>query len=358
MFDRSGNGVIRVLIVDDSAVIREHLQHILVSEPDITIAGYAVNGEEGVELARQTRPDVITMDLNMPCLNGIEATRRIMESTPVPIVVVSSNWSPNEMATMFEAMEAGAVAVIQTPVGVGHARFNESASQFVETIRLMAGVKVMKRKGKRRSGLTGATTLPKIMPKQATSIKLVAIGASLGGPPALHAILTRLEKDFRIPVVICQHIAPGFLQGLVDWLTTTTGFPVHIGTHGESLVAGHAYIAPDAHQMGVAAGHHVALSSSAAEGGLRPSVSYLLRSVGRVYGASAVGVLLTGMGRDGAEELKAMRDSGAVTIAQDQKSSVVHGMPGEAIRLGGATYVLEPEEIAAMLNEFSLAQAG
>ena len=153
MCDRTGDAVIRVLIVDDSAVIREHLQHILDSEPDITVAGFAINGEQAVELARQTRPDVITMDLNMPCLNGIEATRRIMESTPVPIVVVSSNWSPHEMAIMFEAMEAGAVAVLQTPVGAGHPRFNESASQFVETIRLMAAVKVMKRRVKRR-GLT------------------------------------------------------------------------------------------------------------------------------------------------------------------------------------------------------------
>jgi two-component system chemotaxis response regulator CheB len=253
--------VIRVLIVDDSAVIREHLQHILVSEPDISIAGYAVNGEEGVELARQTRPDVITMDLNMPCLDGIEATRRIMENTPVPVVVVSSNWTPYEMSTMFEAMEAGAVAVIQTPVGVGHPRFNESASQFVETIRLMAGVKVMKRRVKRRTGLI-STALPKPLPKQATNVRLVAIGASLGGPPALHTILMGLDKDFRIPVVICQHIAAGFLQGLVDWLTSTTGFPVHIGMHGDPLVAGHAYIAPDAHQMGVAAGHQLALSTS------------------------------------------------------------------------------------------------
>jgi two-component system chemotaxis response regulator CheB len=297
------------------------------------------------------------MDLNMPRLGGIEATRRIMESTPAPIVVVSSNWSPHEMATMFEAMEAGAVAVLQTPVGIGHPRFDESASQFVETIRLMSGVKVTKRRAKRRAGLIGPSTLPKVMPAPSTNIKLVAIGASLGGPPALNTILMRLEKDFRFPVVICQHIAPGFLQGLVDWLTQTTGFPVHIGTHGESLVPGHAYIAPDAHQMGVAAGHHVALSTAGPEAGLRPAVSYLLRSVGRVYGASAVGVLLTGMGRDGAEELKAMRDGGAVTIAQDQKSSVVHGMPGEAIRLGGAMYVLEPEAIAAMLNELSVAQA-
>ena len=349
--------MIRVLIVDDSAVIREHLQHILISESDITVAGFAMDGEQAVELARRMRPDVITMDLNMPRLNGIEATRRIMEDTPAPVVVVSGNWSPDQMATVFEAMEAGAVAVLETPLGRTHPRFEESARQFLETIRLMAGLKVMKRRISRGDVDIRATGIARVVPKQSATVRLVAIGASLGGPPALHAILTSLKKDFRMPVVICQHIAPGFLEGLVEWLTATTGFPVHIATHGESLLAGHAYMAPDAHHMGVAINHQVTLSNSEPEAGIRPAVSYLLRSVARSYGPGAVGVLLTGMGRDGAEELKVMRDRGALTIAQDKKSSVVHGMPGEAIRLGGAMYVLDPAAIAAMLNEISGTQS-
>ena len=348
--------MIRVLIVDDSLVVREHLQRLLTGEPDMMIVGLAKNGEEAVTLARQTTPDVITMDLNMPRMSGIEATRCIMEATPVPIVVVSSNWNPTEMATTFEAMTAGAVAVLEKPLGEGHSGFDESAKQFVATMRTMAGVKVMKRWARHRTVQPSPAAPRKIGHKQARDLSLVAIGASIGGPPALQTILTKLEKSFRLPVVICQHIAPGFLQGLVDWLSGTNGFAVHIAAQGDQLLPGHAYVAPDFFHMGVDGNRRITLSSSDPECGVRPSVSHMLRAVARIYGSAAVGVLLTGMGRDGAQELKLMKDAGAVTIAQDKQSSVVHGMPGEAIGLGAAMYVMEPVAIAEMLN--TLAAAG
>jgi two-component system, chemotaxis family, protein-glutamate methylesterase/glutaminase len=181
-------------------------------------------------------------------------------------------------------------------------------------------------------------------------VQVVAIGASTGGPVVLQTILSGLPKNFAVPVLIVQHMAPGFVQGFADWLAQSSGFPVHIPTAGEYPRPGHAYVAPDGVHMGVGTGGRVILRRDEPEDGLRPAVSHLFRGVAQVFGRQAVGVLLTGMGRDGAEALKLMRERGAVTIAQDKKTSVVHGMPGEAIRLDAAMYVLPSENIAAALT--------
>jgi two-component system chemotaxis response regulator CheB len=179
---------------------------------------------------------------------------------------------------------------------------------------------------------------------------VVAIGSSTGGPPVLQAILSALPRDYAAPVLIVQHMAAGFVGGLVDWLRHSAGLAVDIASHGEPLCPGRAYLAPDGCHMGVEPGGRIGLSRSEPEHRLRPAVSFLFRTVAQVYGARAIGVLLTGMGRDGAPELKLLRDTGGVTIAQDAASSVVHGMPGEAIRLGGAMYALPPVRIAAALR--------
>jgi chemotaxis protein methyltransferase CheR len=189
-------------------------------------------------------------------------------------------------------------------------------------------------------------------------IRLVAVGASTGGPLALQTVLAGLPRDFPVPVVIVQHIAPGFTDGFAEWLTESCGLPIHVANHGERILPGHVYLAPDGAQMRVESEGRLALSSDGPENGLRPSVSFLFRSVARVYGPQAVGVLLTGMGKDGAQELKMMRDAGAVTIAQDKESSVVHGMPGEAIGLEAATYVLPPVRMPAVLASLAARSAG
>ena len=176
----------------------------------------------------------------------------------------------------------------------------------------------------------------------------MAIGASTGGPPALRALLSVLPCEVSVPILIVQHIAAGFLPGMAEWLSTA-GRPVAIAEHGLTPVCGHAYLAPDGFQMGLDQSGAIALSLAPSENGLRPAASYLFRSVAEVHGNRAIGIVLTGMGRDGAEELKLMRDRGAITFAQDQETSVVHGMPGAAIRLEAATYVLSPERIAGML---------
>jgi two-component system, chemotaxis family, protein-glutamate methylesterase/glutaminase len=204
----------------------------------------------------------------------------------------------------------------------------------------------------RAANPSGAGPAPEAAPERrnrTAKVEFIGIGASTGGPPVLQSILAGLPKDFPIPILAVQHIAPGFLPGLVEWLEQTTGLNVHIAGHGDRALPAHVYLAPDGMHMGLSPGASIHLSKSDPESGVRPAISYLFRTLAGVCGMRAAGVLLTGMGRDGAAELKLMRDKGAITIAQDRESSVVHGMPGEAIALGGATHVLPAGRIAAAL---------
>jgi two-component system chemotaxis response regulator CheB len=341
--------MIKVLVVDDSPVVREFLVHILSSDPVITVIGTADDGEEALDIVRRQRPDVITMDIHMPKMNGLDATRLIMETDPTPIVIVSGTEDPTEVATTFNAMDAGALAVLRRPAGIGHPDHEAMAQDMIQTVKLMSEVKVIRRWPRKRP----AAPTPRTgvgLARASARIRVVALGASTGGPPALETILAALSKDFPVPILIVQHMAPGFIKGFARWLATSTGLPVHVATHGESLLPGHVYVAPDDHQMKVEREGKIALTKNDPEHGLRPSISYLFRAVAAVYGADAVVGLLTGMGRDGASELRLLKEHGAVTFAQDRDSSVVHGMPGEAIKLDAAMLVLPLEKIAAVLT--------
>jgi two-component system, chemotaxis family, protein-glutamate methylesterase/glutaminase len=348
--------MVNVLIVEDSPVQQALLGHILSSDPDITVIGTANDGREAVAFVTKQRPDVITMDLNMPNMNGLEATRQIMETTPVPIVIVSANWDPLEVAVTFQAMEAGALAGVEKPRGLGHKDFGSTSQQLRQTVKLMSEVKVVRRWAHLRAKTLVPPTPPAAaitgtVQQPAPDVKLVVIGTSTGGPPVLHTLLANLPKIFPVPIAIVQHIAVGFLGGLVEWLSKSTGVPIHVPTHGDLMLPGHIYLAPEGRHLGIERGPRAAVVEAPPENNLCPAVSFLFRSAAQVLGNQAVGVLLTGMGRDGAAELKLMRDKGAVTIAQDKESSVVHGMPGEAIQLHGATHILPPDRIIEMLQQ-------
>jgi two-component system chemotaxis response regulator CheB len=345
---------IEVLIVDDSTAVRMLLGHILVSDPQIRVIGTAANGREALEFVTRRKPDVVLMDVLMPEMDGFEATRRIMETHPVPIVICSAGSNTREAATLFRLMEAGAVACVETPVGREHKDFEDTVANLLQTVKLMSEVKVVRRWA--RSRKTGEASSPPLTHNRTNrtlpAVQVVGIGASTGGPPVLQTILGGLPRDFPVPVLIVQHIASGFLTGLAEWLNQTTGLQIHIAAYGIQPLPGHVYLAPDEFHMGVGAGIRLVLSKEERDNGLRPSVGYLFRSLAAVCGRNAIGVLLTGMGRDGAVDLKAMKDRGALTIAQDRETSVVHGMPGAAIALDAATTVLPADKIAPALVSF------
>ncbi|MFH0845448.1 MAG: chemotaxis-specific protein-glutamate methyltransferase CheB [Pseudomonadota bacterium] len=345
----------KVLVVEDAAVVREFLMDILDSDPGIEVIGTAGDGEEAIEAVRMKRPDVITMDINMPKMNGLEATRRIMEMTPTPIVIVSGAWDPEDVATTFQAIEAGALTIIQRPAGLGHPEHETMKAHLLQTVKLMAEVKVIRRWN--RQTLKVKREEFQVRPPEADAadiispeIRILALGASTGGPVAIQTLLRHLAPDLPVPLALVQHMTVGFTQGFAHWLGQTTGFPVHMAAHGERLIPGHVYVAPEGLHLAVTKEMQAALSREDPENGLRPSVSHLFRSVAEAFGRHSIGVLLTGMGKDGAEELKLLRRTGALTFAQDEESSVVFGMPGEAVKLNGATHVLPPEKIAAFLK--------
>jgi two-component system chemotaxis response regulator CheB len=342
---------VSVLIVDDSLSMRLMLQHVLELDERIKVVAVVNDGASAIDHLESSvsKPDVVLMDIHMPHLDGFETTRRIMESVPLPIVICTATADPAEMQVAFRSMEAGAVACVEKPTGYADPRFHTVAQNLQQTVRLMSEVKVVRRWAKSR--------VAPVRPAVAASVQLplnspriVGIGASTGGPPVLQTILCGLPRDFASPVIIVQHIAQGFLSGMVEWLNQTTGLRVHVAAHGVLAAPGNVYIAPDDVHLGVSSAGRLLLARDPPRAGLRPSVSWLFQSLAENAGANAIGVLLTGMGRDGAEELKQMRDRGAHTIAQDRESSVVHGMPGAAIELGAATQVLPADRIAAALT--------
>jgi two-component system chemotaxis response regulator CheB len=344
---------IKVLVVEDSTVLRILLVEILNSDARLKVMAAVASGEEAIEFLRTSQPDVVLMDIHLPEMNGYEATRQIMETRPVPIVICSATCDTADLANTFQALDAGAVALVAKPVGPAHAEFAPTTAKLLETVLLMSEVRVVKRWSRTRRHVVTGETQPTKSGEKESPVRVVAIGTSTGGPPALQTILAGLPRTFPVPILIVQHIASGFLPGLVEWLTRTTGFPTQIGVHDEMMLPGRAYLAPDGYHMGAGMGGRIVLSKHEPENGLRPSVSYLFRSLAATGGSHVLAVLLTGMGRDGAEELKALRNLGATTIAQDAESSVVHGMPGEAIKLDAAVYVLPPERIAAALTAWA-----
>lgn len=342
--------MIKVLIVDDSQVVRDLLRHIFSADPEMQVIGEAKDGLEAVEFVSRIKPDVITMDINMPRLNGFEATRQIMEKTPIPIVIITASWDPNDVTKTWMAMEAGAVSALEKPRYSVEEDYKKNSKNIVDTVKLMSQVKLVRRWASNRTRVISGNNLGKIEPESAPKrYELVAIGASTGGPPVLKELLSTMPADFAAPIVIVQHIARNFTAGLVEWLDKATPLNVSVAKNGESLLPGRVYVAPDGLHMKLDHSSHIVLTDDLPESGLKPSVSYLFRSVAEVFGNRAVGVLLTGMGRDGANELKVLKDKGAITIAQDKESSVVHGMPGEAIKIGGALHIAPPDKIAGLL---------
>jgi two-component system, chemotaxis family, protein-glutamate methylesterase/glutaminase len=271
----------------------------------------------------------------------------------VPIVVCTASIQPSEVHISIRALEAGALALLKKPRGLGDPGAEAAAAAIVSTLKLMSEVKVVRRWNRTAAVATPvapALVEPAPCDDVGRDAAIVAIGASTGGPPAVLQILSGLSNAFPAPILMVQHISAGFTVAFAEWLATASGLPVHVAQDGATPLPGHVYVAPDDRHLLVGPRSEIETTRDDPHNGLRPSAGILFRSVAERFGRRAIGVLLTGMGRDGAEELKLMADQGALTVAQDEESCVVFGMPAEAIRLGAAKFVLPPHKIAELLT--------
>jgi len=340
--------MIRVLIVDDSATARGLLAAIFAADPEFVVVGEAADGRAGVDLTRKLRPDVVTMDVRMPRMDGFEATKEIMIETPTPIVIITASRSARDVDASMNALRAGALAIIAKPAGPAAPGFDEEARQLLAQVKAMSHVKVVRHwRPARESARPAASAAPRH-----ARMRVVAVAASTGGPAALAAVLTRLPADFPAPILVVQHITPGFVAGLAEWLNKAGPLRVKLAEAGEALKGRTVYFAPDDRHLGVSAAGRVVLADEPPVGGFRPSGTPLFEAVAKAFGPAAVAVILTGMGDDGVAGLRAVRQAGGHILAQDEKSSVIFGMPGAAVAAGLADAVLSVEEIASRLTEF------
>jgi two-component system, chemotaxis family, protein-glutamate methylesterase/glutaminase len=339
------HGKIRVVIADDSLVAREMLSTILSSDPDIEVVGLANNGADAVDLVERLRPDLVTMDIHMPSMNGLEATEKIMAFSPTPILVVSSSVHGEGMGLAFDALTLGALEVIKKPEPRDWADLERIGSEVLRKVKFLSRVKVITHI---RGRHTRGEGLAPGAPKMPSGRGLVAIGSSTGGPSALLTVFEQLPANFPVPILVAQHIADGFVPGLVSWLDASCSVKITGAEEGITPEPGTVYISPTGVNIALD-GKRIALKKPTAGQLYIPSADTLFESVARSYGKRAVGVILTGMGADGASGLKMLHGRGAATIAQDEETCTVFGMPRAAIEMGAADQVLPIQAIGAAI---------
>jgi two-component system chemotaxis response regulator CheB len=341
------NQPLRVVVIDDTLTSRQLLVHIINHSGDMKVVGEGSDGEQALRLTRDLNPDVLLMDIVMPRLNGLDATQRIMQQTPLPIVLVTASFEEQETDIAFRAMKAGALTVLHKPQGLNPA----DISHLRTTIRAMAAVKVIHHFGRDPRVTTNAA--PRGMQLPDVEPKIIAIASSTGGPAALAEIVRNLPADFAVPVVIVQHISPDFVASLASWLQSLSALPVEVANHNSFPEPGRIYLAPGDNHLSLKSDGRFALDATPGTWRYMPSCDVLLFSVAQTFGKRAVGVVLTGMGDDGADGLRAMYDAGAVTIAQDRATSIVYGMPQEAVARGGVQEILPLPQIAPALKRLA-----
>lgn len=326
---------IRLLVIDDSPTKRDMLVKIINSHPDMVVISQALNGLEGVEKNKQMHPDVIIMDIKMPVMDGLTATKKIMETSPVPILIISSTGKSQVMGTL-DALSVGAVDFIAVREDMEVLK-----EELYRKIKIAAETRVIKL----------ISHLPKKISTPLTSIfssvkyKLVAIGVSTGGPTALLEVLKVLPRNFPLPIVIVQHMIAGFTEGLAEWLNNLCEIVVKEAKLGERLAPGIALIAPGGYNLTINSLGAVILKEIPEHSIYQPSVDEMMKSVSKVFQEKTIGVILTGMGKDGAEGIKEIKKCGGYTIAQDESTSIVWGMPKVAIELNCIDQVLKLSDI-------------
>ncbi|WP_315854541.1 chemotaxis-specific protein-glutamate methyltransferase CheB [Alienimonas chondri] len=333
-----------MLIIDDSQVALDLLTAILEHESDIEVVGTARDGVEGVELVERLRPDVVSMDVQMPRMDGFAATRAIMSTHPTPIVIVSGSMESPNVEKSILSLRAGALAVIGKPGAPTSPRFDRSRRTLVDTLRTMADVKVVR--------IRPAPLRPAAPPKVDVDHRIpgvIAIAASTGGPVALDQLLSALPDDFPAPILLVQHISTGFLDGFVAWLNDTIALKAVTAEHGQRIRPGVVYVGPEGRHLCLGSKGRLTLTDDPPLGGFRPAASALFESTGRVYGAEGVACIMSGMGCDGVDGLRAVRQAGGLVLAQSKETCVVYGMPRAAAEAGLVDHSESPQRMAARL---------
>ncbi|MBP0491327.1 chemotaxis-specific protein-glutamate methyltransferase CheB [Roseomonas indoligenes] len=336
------------MIVEDSLVVRQLLSHIVSRDPRLQLAAAVPSAEEALAEIARVRPDVISMDIRLPGIDGLEATRRIMAEHPTPIVVIADAVEERGLRISMNALRAGALTVVEKPLGPGREGWERAAEGICTQLYIMSQVPVIRRRA-------GSLSAPLPTPRHFAPLPapaqpaLVGIGASTGGPPALARVLGALPADFPVPVLVVQHMGAPFMEGFAAWLDGLVAPRVTLAQDRILPRAGHVYVAPGDRHLGITAGGLMQVSEAPPVGGQRPAADVLFQTMARNLGPRGMGILLTGMGEDGARGLTALRNAGGLTLAEDETTAVVYGMPAAAVRLGGVSSLLPLDLIGPRL---------
>lgn len=343
---------IRVMIVEDSRVVREFLKELIGRDPRLEVAAAFGSAEEALAQLERVAPDVISMDIRLPGLNGFEATQQIMARRPTPIVVVSASVEAEDLNISMNALRAGALAVVEKPVGLSHKDYEALAERVCTQLAIMSQVKVIRQRIDRglRFGPPQPTPAARPVSIPPGPFRMLGVVASTGGPNALAKLLGGLPADFPLPVLLVQHIGGAFLDGFVAWLDGLSPLRARLARDGETPGPGTIYLPPADQHLRVEGGR-LAVRGGTTVSQQRPSGTVLLQSMAQALGPAALGVLLTGMGDDGADGLGAVRAAGGYTIAEDESTAVVYGMPAAAVQRGAVCESLPLPEIAPRVLE-------
>jgi two-component system, chemotaxis family, protein-glutamate methylesterase/glutaminase len=336
------------MVVEDSPVIQHLLGFIIAADPRLEVCGTVPSGEAAIEAIPRLRPDVISMDIRLPGMDGLEATRIIMSRYPTPIVVIADAVEDRSLKISMNALRSGALSVVEKPAGFAHANHAAIAETIRTQLYIMSQVPVIRQRDHARRG--DMAEPPAEDDRRRAAPTMAAIVASTGGPAALARLLGGLPALFPLPILVVQHMGPAFMAGFAAWLDSIVPLTVEIAVQGQTPLAGHVHVAPGDQHLSVAADGTLRLSHEAPFNNQRPSGTILFQSMARVLGPRGLGVLLTGMGEDGAEGLLAMRRAGAVTITEDESTAVVYGMPATAVRLGASGLALPLDRIAGAMS--------
>lgn len=329
---------VRVMVVEDSLVVRQLLVHIIASDPRLVVAAAVGSAEEALQEIGRIRPDVISMDIRLPGMDGLEATRRIMSEHPTPIVVIADSIEDSSLKISMNALRAGALTVVEKPVGLSSDGYAAIASTICTQLYIMSQVPVV-----RQRSITPwrDTSAPRREPEWSMMRpSLMGIAASTGGPPALAKVLGALPADFPLPILLVQHMGAPFMEGFASWLNGLTSLDVRLAQDQEIPVAGRVYVAPGDRHLLLSPAGTLKLSAEPPLGNQRPSATMLFQSMARSLGRRGLGVILTGMGEDGAQGLVELRQAGGYAVAEDESTAVVYGMPAAAARMGGVNVSL------------------